>query len=98
MDVNKMISEFQSINDKLVTYENERTDLQIFIKNMLKENQKLDDKIKKESDTLLKEYYRIKIITNNFYINKLIKVHKIIPIIVGNTKDKNVKYLLLVSL
>lgn len=71
MDVNKMISEFQSINDKLVTYENERTDLQIFIKNMLKENQKLDDKIKKESDTLLKEYYRIKIITNNFYINKL---------------------------
>ena len=58
MDVNKMISEFQSINDKLVTYENERTDLQIFIKNMLKENQKLDDKIKKESDTLLKEYYK----------------------------------------
>ena len=44
MDVNKMINEFQSINDKLVTYENERTDLQIFIKNMLKENQKLDDK------------------------------------------------------
>ena len=70
MDINKMMQEFQNINDKLTVYENERTDLQIFLKALEKDISKLDLKIKKESDLLMKEYYRMKLLTDKYIINK----------------------------
>ena len=76
MDINKMMQEFQNINDKLTIYENERTDLQIFLKALEKDISKLDLKIKKESDLLMKEYYRMKLLTDKYIINKINSIFK----------------------
>lgn len=71
MDVNKMINEFKTLNDTLNTYKNIENNVIQFIKELNKDTNKLEDKIKKETDVLMKEYYRMKIITNRFYVNKL---------------------------
>lgn len=71
MDVNKMINEFQNLNTKITTYENERNNLLSFIKSLEKDNKKTEEKSKKEKDTFSKEYYRFKIAINKYYINKL---------------------------
>lgn len=71
MDVNKMINEFKTLNDTLNTYKNIESNVLQFIKELNKDTNKLEDKIKKETDVLMKEYYRMKIITNRFYVNKL---------------------------
>lgn len=71
MDVNKMINEFKILNDTLNTYKNIENNVIQFIKELNKDTNKLEDKIKKETDVLMKEYYRMKIITNRFYVNKL---------------------------
>ena len=61
---------------KLTVYENERTDLQIFLKALEKDISKLDLKIKKESDLLMKEYYRMKLLTDKYIINKINSIFK----------------------
>lgn len=71
MDVNKMINEFKTLNDTLNTYKNIESNVLQFIKELNKDTNKLEDKIKKETDVLMKEYYRMKIVTNRFYANKL---------------------------
>ena len=54
MDFNKMIDNFQILNKKITSYEDERNKLQVIIKNLDKDTKKLEDKIKKESDSVLK--------------------------------------------
>ena len=44
MDFNKMIDNFQILNKKITSYEDERNKLQVIIKNLDKDTKKLEDK------------------------------------------------------
>lgn len=71
MDTNKIISEFQNISSKLSTYETERTNLFSKIKLLDKENKKLTEKIKKETDPILKSLYKTRIVANQYFIDEI---------------------------
>lgn len=72
MDANKVINEFQNMNEKLIRYEKEREELQFQIKLINKENKKLTEKIEKEKDEIIKSLYTTKVVANQYFI-KLIK-------------------------
>lgn len=69
MDFNKMIDNFQILNKKITSYEDERNKLQVIIKNLDKDTKKLEDKIKKESDSVLKSLYKSKIVSNKYFVD-----------------------------
>ena len=74
MNTDKIINEFQNINSKLSTYENERIALQLKLKELDKEIKKLNDKIKKETDVVLKSLYKSKIVANQYFIDEINKI------------------------
>ena len=71
MDFKKMIDNFQILNKKITSYEDERNKLQVIIKNLDKDTKKLEDKIKKESDSVLKSLYKSKIVSNKYFVDTI---------------------------
>ena len=71
MDTNKIISEFQNISSKLSTYETERNNLLLKIKLLDKDNKKINEKIKKETDPVLKSLYKSKVVANQYFIDEI---------------------------
>ena len=68
MNTDKIITEFQAITNKLSDYELERNLLFQKLKDLEKENNKLKVKQEKETDSLLKLMYEVKITSNQDFI------------------------------
>ena len=76
MNTDKIITEFQAITNKLSEYELERNLLFQKLKDLEKENNKLKIKQEKETDSLLKLMYEVKITSNQDFITVINSIFK----------------------
>ena len=76
MNTDKIITEFQAITNKLSDYELERNLLFQKLKDLEKENNKLKVKQEKETDSLLKLMYEVKITSNQDFITVISSIFK----------------------
>lgn len=76
MNTDKIITEFQAITNKLSDYELERNILFQKIKDLEKENHKLQVKQEKEKDSILKLMYEVKITSNQNFIAVINSIFK----------------------
>ena len=76
MNTDKIITEFQAITNKLSDYELERNLLFQKLKDLEKENNKLKIKQEKETDSLLKLMYEVKITSNQDFITVINSIFK----------------------
>ena len=76
MNTDKIITEFQAITNKLSDYELERNLLFQKLKDLEKENNKLKVKQEKETDSLLKLMYEVKITSNQDFLNVINSIFK----------------------
>ena len=76
MNTDKIITEFQTITNKLSDYELERNLLFQKLKDLEKENNKLKVKQEKETDSLLKLMYEVKITSNQEFITVISSIFK----------------------
>lgn len=76
MNTDKIITEFQAITNKLSDYELERNLLFQKLKDLEKENNKLKVKQEKETDSLLKLMYEVKITSNQDLITVINSIFK----------------------
>ena len=76
MNTDKIITEFQAITNKLSDYELERNLLFQKLKDLEKENNKLKIKQEKETDSLLKLMYEVKITSNQNFITVINSIFK----------------------
>lgn len=76
MNTDKIITEFQAITNKLSDYELERNLLFQKLKDLEKENNKLKIKQEKETDSLLKLMYEVKITSNQEFITVINSIFK----------------------
>ena len=76
MNTDKIITEFQAITNKLSDYELERNLLFQKLKDLEKENNKLKVKQEKETDSLLKLMYEVKITSNQDFITVINYIFK----------------------
>ena len=76
MNTDKIITEFQAITNKLSDYELERNLLFQKLKDLEKENNKLKVKQEKETDSLLKLMYEVKITSNQDFITVINSILK----------------------
>ncbi len=76
MNTDKIITEFQAITNKLSDYELERNLLFQKLKDLEKENNKLKVKQEKETDSLLKLMYEVKITSNQDFITVINSIFK----------------------
>lgn len=76
MNTDKIITEFQTITNKLSDYELERNLLFQKLKDLEKENNKLKVKQEKETDSLLKLMYEVKITSNQYFITVINSIFK----------------------
>lgn len=76
MNTDKIITEFQAITNKLSDYELERNLLFQKLKDLEKENNKLKVKQEKETDSLLKLMYEVKITSNQEFITVINSIFK----------------------
>ncbi len=76
MNTDKIITEFQAITNKLSDYELERNLLFQKLKDLEKENNKLKVKQEKETDSLLKLMYEVKITSNQEFITVISSIFK----------------------
>ncbi len=76
MNTDKIITEFQAITNKLSDYELERNLLFQKLKALEKENNKLKIKQEKETDSLLKLMYEVKITSNQDFITVINSIFK----------------------
>lgn len=76
MNTDKIITEFQAITNKLSDYELERNLLFQKLKDLEKENNKLKVKQEKETDSLLKLMYEVKITSNQNFITVINSIFK----------------------
>ena len=76
MNTDKIITELQTITNKLSDYELERNLLFQKLKDLEKENNKLKVKQEKETDSLLKLMYEVKITSNQDFITVINSIFK----------------------
>ena len=76
MNTDKIITEFQVITNKLSNYELERNLLFQKLKDLEKENNKLKTKQEKETDSILKLMYEVKITSNQDLISVINSIFK----------------------
>lgn len=76
MNTDKIITEFQAITNKLSDYELERNLFFQKLKDLEKENNKLKVKQEKETDSLLKLMYEVKITSNQEFITVISSIFK----------------------
>ena len=76
MNTDKIITEIQTITNKLSDYELERNLLFQKLKDLEKENNKLKIKQEKEKDSLLKLMYEVKITSNQDFITVINSIFK----------------------
>ena len=76
MNTDKIITEFQAITNKLSDYELERNLLFQKLKDLEKENNKLKVKQEKETDSLLKLMYEVKITSNQDFLTVINSIFK----------------------